>query len=69
MLIFPSCKNCGERLRKNEIEVCRYCKRKQELFCVKCGVNLRHGRSKYCWECLQEKEYNRDKQYRLKKQI
>jgi predicted amidophosphoribosyltransferase len=65
----PICKSCGRVLKINEKNICRDCQKEQELFCVKCKVALRHGRSRYCWDCLKKIKYNRDKQYRLKKQI
>jgi len=64
----PTCKYCGRVLLRNEKEVCRDCKKEEELFCIKCKVNLRHGISKLCFDCLQEREYNRQKKQRYENQ-
>lgn len=65
----PACSLCGRMLKINEKNVCRECEREQELFCIRCEVNLRHGRSKYCFDCLQKIRYNKEKQYRLRKKV
>jgi hypothetical protein len=40
----------------------------KDFFCIKCKTNFRNGRSKFCFGCLQEIKYERDKRYRLKRQ-
>jgi rRNA maturation endonuclease Nob1 len=40
----------------------------KSFFCIKCKENFRNGRSKFCFDCLQEIKYERDKRYGLRRQ-